>query len=120
MLKPSVVKQTRPRLAAVLHHSSRIRGNVVTLSPEEANLICLLTLQSWDWMVNLIATGTEEALSAIVADPAAFVANRLNTVCVFQDAVPVCLDASTGKGAGVLGSVLSPWAEESDDGEPKS
>ena len=60
-------------------------------------MICKLSYQAWDWLVNLLMTGSEEDLGGFVADAAGLVANRSSIAVVAQDASPVHLDVSTGK-----------------------
>eukprot|EP00969_Alexandrium_andersonii_P127607 5640600-Alexandrium_andersonii.AAC.1 len=64
---------------------------------EESQLVCQLMLQSWGHLAHLLATASEEVLSYFVLGPAAWVANRKETVAHARDAVPVYLDHSAGK-----------------------
>ena len=76
---------------------------------EGTNLVCLLTLQSWDSLVHQIAIGDPRGLGHLCAFPTELVAHLSEICCVFQDAMPVHLGPPTGK---VLAS-FSDIAEES-------
>ena len=72
-------------------------GNVVPFTGAENDLICMLSWQNMDWLLNLIATGSPKELNKYVADPEGMIKNRHKVSLCFQDAVPVYLDLSTGK-----------------------
>eukprot|EP00969_Alexandrium_andersonii_P121419 5366916-Alexandrium_andersonii.AAC.1 len=67
------------------------------IKEEESQLVCQLTLQSWDHLTHLLATASEEVLPHFVLDPTAWATNRKETVVHARDAAPVYLDHSTGK-----------------------
>ena len=87
----------RAKLCWVTRMTPRVPGNVASMSAEETNLVCLLTLQSWDHLTHLLATGDADALGSLVADPTELMLHRNEIAVVCQDAVPVYLDPSTGK-----------------------
>ena len=72
-------------------------SNVVPMTAEENDLICTLSWQSWDYLVDKIARGSQEDLRAFVASPEGLIKNRAQVALCFQDAVPAYLDMSTGK-----------------------
>ena len=67
------------------------------MTREEAELVQLLTLQSYDYILHAVATLPEEELRFWVGDAADWVQNREDTAVVTSDAIPVYLDISTGK-----------------------
>jgi hypothetical protein len=71
----------------------------VPFTAAESDCFCMLSWQSWDWLVHLLATGTAEELAPFMCEAAEFVKeeNRKTLVVIAQDATPVYLDASTGK-----------------------
>ena len=62
----------------------------------EAELCQLLTLQSWSYLLNLLATGSPKQLQAWVNEPEDFLQHKDSTAWVSSDAVFVHLDISTG------------------------
>ncbi len=97
MRKPSGLKYTKARLSCVCDLVQRRPNNVVPLTDAENNVICKLSYQAWDWLVNKIQCGTVDDLKGFVVDPDSFVNNRSQTAVIAQDATPVYLDISTGK-----------------------
>ena len=87
----------RHRLAWVCDLFSRVPSNVMPMTAEEANLVCELTLQSFDSLLHSLHTKSGQELAPFVADPDAWVQNRKRTALLMRDAVPVYLDCSTGK-----------------------
>ena len=74
-------------------------SNVVPFTPAENDCICMLSWQSWDFLIFLLATGNPIDLRGYMCEAEAFCQpeNRKTLVVVAQDAVPVYLDLSTGK-----------------------
>ena len=65
----------------------------------ENDVIKRLSWQSYDWLLYLLATGSAEKLQPYMCQAKEFVeeSNRRSLVVTAHDAVPVYLDASTGK-----------------------
>ena len=63
----------------------------------EAELCQLLALQSWSYLLNLLATGSPQQLQAWINNPGDFLQHKDTTAWVNSDAVPVYLDVSIGK-----------------------
>ena len=75
----------------------RTPGNVMPLTPAESELICLLTWQSFDWLLHFLTTASAQQLKEFVAEPEKWQANLPGTAIFARDAVPVYLHAATGK-----------------------
>ena len=95
--KESCRKSYRAKLLAVCELVDRKPGNLSTYSPEENSLICELTWQSFDFLIQLLKYGSEEDLMPIIADALLWIKNREQTVIHARDAVPVYLDAGVGR-----------------------
>jgi len=87
----------RARLQHFCSFTEHNPSNVVPFTAAENDLICELSWQSWDYLIDILARASEQHLSVFVADPAGLIANRATISLNFQDAVPVYLDLSTGK-----------------------
>ena len=70
---------------------------MIPLSPQEAELATLLTLQSWGWLTSVMMSDDEEILFKFVAQPAQWKSKRGDAEVHCWDAVPVYLDCSAGK-----------------------
>ena len=88
----------RGRLSFACQMLQRRPDNVVPFSDAENDKIVSLSYQAFDWLIDLIARGSEAELEGFVADPKSFVEHRRETAVVAQDATPVYMDMSTGKG----------------------
>ena len=89
--------QHRARLVFRTGFQQRSPGNVMPLTPAESELICLLTWQSFDWLLHFLTTASAQQLKEFVAEPEKWQANLPGTAIFARDAVPVYLDAATGK-----------------------
>ena len=67
---------TKVRLCHECEFTEHNPSNVVPFSNEENDIVCLLSWQSWDYLMDIIARSTVEELRAFVADPDGFVNNR--------------------------------------------
>ena len=67
---------TKARLCHECQFTEHNPSNVVPFSNEENDIVCLLSWQSWDYLMDIIARSTLEELRAFVADPDGFVNNR--------------------------------------------
>ena len=72
-------------------------SNVVPFTAAENDLICLLSYQAWDWLIDLLMTAPVDELKGFVADAEGFAANRKDVAIIAQDAALVYLDVSTDK-----------------------
>ena len=90
-------RNQRRLLAFKCEHAVRTATDVLPLRPEETDLVSLLTLQSFDRLLYLLANGSKEELASYVSDPANFIEERDTLKIIAQDAVPVYLSPSTGK-----------------------
>ena len=72
-------------------------SNVVPFTAAENDLICKLSYQAWDWLIDLLMTAPVDELKGFVADAEGFAANRKDVAIIAQDASPVYLDVSTGR-----------------------
>ena len=97
LMKPHNVRQHRSRLVFRTGFQVRTPGNVMPLTPAESELICLLTWQSFDWLLHFLTTASAQQLKEFVAEPEKWQANLPGTAIFARDAVPVYLDAATGK-----------------------
>ncbi|CAK0899969.1 unnamed protein product [Prorocentrum cordatum] len=94
---PGNRKYARARLGSwcgVVEHKP---SNVVPFTAAENDLICKLSYQAWDWLVDLLMTATADELQGFVADAQGLVENRRQLAVIAQGASPVYLDCSTGK-----------------------
>ena len=87
----------RKRLVFVTGFQEREPWNTTPLTAEENDLICELSWDSFDWLIDQLSTSSAEELKNIVYDPAAWVERLRRTALFARDAVPVYLDPSTGK-----------------------
>ena len=72
-------------------------GNVVPFTSAENDIICKLSWQAWDWLVDLLARASADVLRGFVAEPERLVENRAKIAVVAQDVVLVYLDLSIGR-----------------------
>ena len=91
------IRQTREYLCVQCDLHGRKPGNVMPLTKQEHELVCELTLQSWDCIVDQLARGDAERLKGVVYDYEKLAAERHKIVTVHSDAVPIYLDPSVGK-----------------------
>ena len=91
------LRQHRSRVVFRTGFQQLTPGNVMPLTPAESELICLLTWQSFDWRLHFLTTASAEQLKEFVAEPEKWQANLPGTAIFARDAVPVYLDAATGK-----------------------
>ncbi|CAK0807568.1 unnamed protein product [Prorocentrum cordatum] len=97
LTSPANRKYARARLGSwcgVVEHKP---SNVVPFTAAENDLICKLSYQAWDWLVDLLMTASVDELQGFVADAQGLVDNRQQLAVVAQDASPVYLDCSAGK-----------------------
>ena len=85
------------RLKAKTGFVERKPGNVMPMTEAEADLVVELTWQSLDCLTNMLMTGSAEQLASFVAEPETLIQERESIAMIFEDAVPVYLDPSTGK-----------------------
>ena len=97
--KRTNLKYLRARLAYVCNVLTRNPSNVIPFTDAENDVIKRLSWQSFDWLLYLLATGSAEQLQPYMCQAKEFVeeSNRRSLVVTAHDAVPVYLDASTGK-----------------------
>ena len=65
------------------------------LSFEEKGLICQLTWQSWENILWLVSSGSQQQLKKVVAKPVDWQMHLPETLCIFSDAIPVYLGTAT-------------------------
>ena len=95
--KSACRKSYRAKLAAVCELVDRKPGNMSTYTAEENQLICELTWQSFDYLIQLLKYGSKEEIMPIIADASLWIENREQTVIHARDAVPVYLDTGVGR-----------------------
>ena len=88
-------KRWRARLKVICQVTGRVPDNVASILPVEANLICQLTLQSWDYLTHCLASWTPDSLANLVADPDLLHSHLPDLCCCAQDAAHVYLDPSS-------------------------
>ena len=69
------VKRVRARCAFTCEFAVRSPGVTMPVRREEAELIQLLTLQSWDELAQKLNSGSAEELEAYTADPKGMIMN---------------------------------------------
>ena len=72
-------------------------SNVVPFTAAENDLICKLSYQAWDWLIDSLMTAPVDELKGFVADAEGFAANRKDVAILAQNASPVYLDVSARK-----------------------
>ena len=95
--KADSCKQYRQKLMFKTGFRERVPNLTLPMTEAEQDLCQLLTLQSFSYVINQLATADVDKLKHWVGDPEAFLKHKETTAWVSSDAVPVYLDISTSK-----------------------